>query len=805
MAPSPSARLTAELRAGYFRAEARYVSTLAAAYERAIIDAGIAASKQFVALTAAADWQPPPEGAALTALKLAALAEALNARATPTWRKIMLEVAKGPLATVGIAWDVKHPLMVGQIEQAAQRTGARLGEAAQFTLRNTIADAYERGLDVRDTAALIRTSIRDAAPFQADMLARTDLNSLANGASKDAATLTGMNFKTWVATFDDKTRPEHVDAHGQTVSINDPFDVGGEDADYPGDPALSDAMAANCRCTLAYGETLAEAEALLADGGNTMAQMTRRERIKRNRGARMAAQKRDKPAEAAPIDEGREHEVWERAGAISDGTSGTSANASSASWGRSAARLERRAPLSDEEASDRADALIAATLGAPAQTAWVSDLAFENTETDDGRFILPDALSWREVPLTLMAMTENGPGGHEGAFVAGKIEKVRKDRAENMDGDPLPEGVVAIRGSGFFDMDGEGGAEVARLVNEEIVRGVSIDLAIKEIAFRNPETGEVIQEQDVEIEDVLFGDLQLAIQKAVIMAATVCPTPAFANARIALAASADGSRVIRLWAPFKVEQALTAAAAPAQPPMAWFETQEPPGQMPLTISEDGRVFGHIATWESCHVGFLPSCVPPPKSDSNYAYFHVCELDTAEGEAITVGKLMFSPSDGGHADRTLSAAKASKYYDRTGMAAAFLRVTDGEHGIWASGVLNPRLSDEQRAEMRRELRLHPPSGDWRPINGQYELICALAVAVPGFPTPRATISVTASGEDLALEDAIIASSGIIEPNPAAVSALAAMGLVDSELQAEAEMGELVARAGWRDKLSEILNG
>jgi len=262
---------------------------------------------------------------------------------------------------------------------------------------------------------------------------------------------------------------------------------------------------------------------------------------------------------------------------------------------------------------------------------------------------------------------------------------------------------------------------------------------------------------------------------------------------------------VRLWAPFKVEQALTAAAAPLKPPQAWFETPEPPGQMPLTVTEDGRVFGHIATWDSCHVGFLPSCVPPPKSGSSYAYFHVCELDTEEGGTATVGKLMFSPTDGGHADRTLSASKASQYYDRTGMAAAYLRVSDGEHGIWAAGVLNPDLSDEQRAEMRRQLRLHPPSGDWRPINGEYELICALAVAVPGFPTPRAVISVTASGEDLMLEDAIIASSGLIEPDPEAVSALAQMGLVDDEMQAEQEMGELVARATWRDKLSEILKG
>jgi hypothetical protein len=956
-------RLSAELQAAREDVEARFLPALTHVWERIIRDAGAAAAEQF-ALVAAADWQPPAEGAALTALRLAALAEALKRGASPIWRKILLEIARGPIGRIGIAWDVKHPLFAGQLEKAAQRTGVRLGEAVQPILRKTIATAYEGGLGVPETAALIRSEISAAAPWQADMLARTDLNSLANGASKAAASLTGMQFKTWIATMDDKTRPEHADADGQTVPINDPFDVGGEDADYPGDPALSDAMAANCRCTLAYGETLDEAEALLADGGTTMAKTTHRQRAKRN--SRVAAERRIKQRQAAEalvagavavhhtaVVEGtwdgnaamgrcssaadyrsicaafengadlsqrqawhlphhanpngpaningvrnalarapqttsisaadragatnhlRAHlndynrrqgndaiegldtmtledalaamdeawgpaelveadaetfegnEVWERAAALAaggpklpagmdsmpdgvrhcqmNGTPGYSGGGACHMHNGSQPSMQRAMRQAQADARRAREAIIAATIGAPAETRWVSDLAFEGTETDDKRYILPNALDWRDLPLTLMAMTETGPGGHEGAFVAGKIDKVSKDRKTNMDGEPLPDGVVAIRGQGMFDMGGEGGAEIARLVNEEIVQGISIDMAIHEIAFRNPETGEVIQKDDAALEDVLFGDLQLAVQKGTILAATVCPTPAFAAARIALAASADGSPVIRLWAPFKLEQAITASAAPAQPPRAWFETPEPPGKMPLTVNEDGRVFGHIATWDSCHVGFLPQCVPPPKSTSSYAYFHVCELDTADGDPVTVGKLMFSPTDGGHADRALSAAKASAYYDRTGMAAAFLRVSDGEHGIWAAGVLNPNLSDEQRQEMRRQLRLHPPSGDWRPINGQYELICALAVAVPGYPTPRATVTITAAGDEIVLEDAIIASSGIFEPDPQALDALEQIGLVDDELQAERQMGELVNRATWRDKLSEILKG
>ena len=46
-------------------------------------------------------------------------------------------------------------------------------------------------------------------------------------------------------------------------------------------------------------------------------------------------------------------------------------------------------------------------LAITSQIRWMSDIAFEGTATDDGRYILPGALDWRELPLTLMALTTN--------------------------------------------------------------------------------------------------------------------------------------------------------------------------------------------------------------------------------------------------------------------------------------------------------------------------------------------------------------------------------------------------------------
>jgi hypothetical protein len=58
--------------------------------------------------------------------------------------------------------------------------------------------------------------------------------------------------KTWQDTGDGKTRIAHSIADGQTVKINQPFIVGGEALDYPGDPAGSAGMIIRCRCRSIY-------------------------------------------------------------------------------------------------------------------------------------------------------------------------------------------------------------------------------------------------------------------------------------------------------------------------------------------------------------------------------------------------------------------------------------------------------------------------------------------------------------------------------------------------------------------------
>jgi ATPase family protein associated with various cellular activities (AAA) len=392
---------------------------------------------------------------------------------------------------------------------------------------------------------------------------------------------------------------------------------------------------------------------------------------------------------------------------------------------------------------------------------WEAVLCPEGQATDDGRVFAPGAISWRELPLTLMGLIETGDG-HDGAVVCGRIDRIWRDAEAGL-----------IRAAGEFD-PGEFGSEIARLVADQTLRGVSVDLAIEKMEVvprsevldpsgkwigQNAEQ-EATDEDGPTLVDVLLADDEMvyAILSAVIGAATVCPFQAFRDATIEVAQSL----VAAVQSPlvFTVTQdagfrlaadrsaastdgvgSLTASAAgiaPAAPPRDWFDDPELDELTPLTVDDDGRVYGHAAAWDTCHIGLPGVCTTAPSSPSDYAYFHLKEVLCDDGQRVSVGTITMET---GHADRELGRADAARHYDDTGCAAVDVVVGEDEFGIWVAGAVRPDCDVEEV----RKLRGAALSGDWRDVNGNLELVALLAVNVPGFPVPRPRAMV-ASADD-----------------------------------------------------------
>jgi hypothetical protein len=171
--------------------------------------------------------------------------------------------------------------------------------------------------------------------------------------------------------------------------------------------------------------------------------------------------------------------------------------------------------------------------------------------------------------------------------------------------------------------------------------------------------------------------------------------------------------------------AILASVAPVAPPRIWFDNPGLAEPTPLTITDEGRVFGHLAEWKVCHLGIGNSCVVAPKSRTNYKHFRLGPVVTDDGSTVHVGKITLGT---GHAHPQWGIMPARDHYDNSGWAAAVVNVGEDPHGIWVSGALTANMTPERVAELRRS----PLSGDWREVNGNFELIAALAVNNPGFP-------------------------------------------------------------------------
>jgi uncharacterized protein with gpF-like domain len=81
------------------------------------------------------------------------------------------------------------------------------------------------------------------------LIARTETMASVNFGAVETYRADGVEQKEWLATQDDRTRDDHVDADGQVVAIDDDFSVGGDTMDAPGngsDPAEN----CYCRCTV---------------------------------------------------------------------------------------------------------------------------------------------------------------------------------------------------------------------------------------------------------------------------------------------------------------------------------------------------------------------------------------------------------------------------------------------------------------------------------------------------------------------------------------------------------------------------
>ena len=374
--------------------------------------------------------------------------------------------------------------------------------------------------------------------------------------------------------------------------------------------------------------------------------------------------------------------------------------------------------------------------------AWVSPggIAFSETLAG-GRDFTEVEWSWRDptVSLTpLMLQTKNEPG-HQGSVLAGFASEFWMD------------GTTPYARGRFYDS--EAGRAARDILKGGDRFGVSVDPSEAvdyEASINCTETNDA--------GECIAGEKISKFTKYQIAGLTMCPFPAFERASIVL----DSGEPVR------------ASASTVTPPREWMRLPEPvPGApwfdgldaddvlveqfdkngdfvgiaCPLTIRDDGLVYGHLTYWGQCHTGDpwgRGVCASATPSRTGYAEFHTGEVACGDGSRVPTGRLVVGCE---HSDAH-GVAGVRDHLAHAGMGWADVHVVDGDIGPWLCGVLDPSLT----AEQIRTLRALSLSGEW-----VGELGGVLAVNASGLPIQRAKIAASAGEGALDIPPAVIRAS------------------------------------------------
>lgn len=355
-------------------------------------------------------------------------------------------------------------------------------------------------------------------------------------------------------------------------------------------------------------------------------------------------------------------------------------------------------------------------------------LCMLDTDTGDHRLLDGEGGDSRDLPLSIK-MQERTSFGHEGAILSGALFEVTFD----------PESKLAS-GRGFL-LDDEAGQKHAVYIKTGAMRGNSVDLA------------EVKARYEEDISEGGEWDYRIRFTKWSIAATTGVSTPAFRQARAEITAAMTDEILASLRSdpmePLVCEfEEYTSVVIDMDRAEVEIPTEmlasgivqsyemffHPEGDKPqkIVVDANNHVYGHLGLWDTPHDGIQGQRVTIPRPTDNYNSFNKPGVLTDRG-IVNTGMIM---AYGGHRPSG-GRDNLDEVYGGTENAWSDVRITEGVHGPWISGVVRPGVADET-VYVARASRI---SGHW--LGDRLKAI--VSVNVEGFDV--------AGNDDELLEDLV----------------------------------------------------
>jgi uncharacterized protein with gpF-like domain len=214
---------------------------------------------------------------------LANVVDRLSRTATPTIPQQAFDIARVAIAdeigrgsstqamsqrlAAEFGWDNDATFWRGRLDDVTDRLDRVLdgygppGSQARLDVqRGIVHDGTVKQLQDQRADAVQRIDrVESTWQTRSERIARTESTGAYNAGALDAGIVEEAGVKVWMATGDDRTRDDHLAAHGECVPMSDRFDVGGTLLEMPGDPSGPPEQVINCRCTIVFARSCGDA------------------------------------------------------------------------------------------------------------------------------------------------------------------------------------------------------------------------------------------------------------------------------------------------------------------------------------------------------------------------------------------------------------------------------------------------------------------------------------------------------------------------------------------------------------------